>query len=71
MFDDWSKTHGGELASLNEFESTPEYLDFRAKARDNFINTYKGLVTVEAAPSSVNGAREELERRRKAKEGKQ
>jgi hypothetical protein len=65
MFEDWAKTHGGKLASFDEFEATPEYVNFREKAKNHFINTYKGLVTVEGTggESPQSKAQAELNRR--------
>jgi len=65
MFEDWAKSHGGKLASFDEFEATPEYVNFREKAKNHFINTYKGIVTVEgtSSESPQSKAQAELNRR--------
>jgi hypothetical protein len=64
MWGEWSKNHGGNTASFDEFERSPQYVQFRDKARDHFINTYRGLVVPDAATSPADRARAELERRR-------
>lgn len=69
MFKEWAATHGGKLASFDEFEGTPEYVKFRDDAKNRFINTYKGLVKPEGTTSGglspAERARQELENRKK------
>lgn len=66
MFKEWAKTHGGKMASFDEFEGTPEYVKFRDDAKNRFINTYKGLVKPEgAAMTPAERARQEIENRKK------
>jgi hypothetical protein len=65
MYDTWAKSHGGAMADFHEFESTPEYLKFRDDAKNNFIQTYKGLVKPDTGTSGSSKAQQELDKRKK------
>jgi len=66
MWGEWSGANGGALASFDEFERSPEYVAFRDKAKEHFINTYRGIVKEETL-SVADKAKAELEKRKAAK----
>lgn len=73
LWGEWKKTHGGKLASFDEFERSPEvdrldntYLQRMADKYPQYFKRTDKAVEEQDHPS--NKAAEELERRRKAKE---
>lgn len=44
MFAKWAPSHGGNMASLSQFEATPEYKQLKKDTEDKIASTYKTIV---------------------------
>lgn len=77
LFDQWKETHGGKLADFEKFETSPEYNALKEQTQKKIVAQLPKYLKLgndgleEKNPSkptsSENGARAELERRKKAK----
>ena len=77
LFDKWATTHGGKLADFQKFETSPEYNALKDQTQKRIVDQLPQYLKLgkdgleETNPSkstsSENGARAELERRKKAK----
>ena len=77
LFNKWAATHGGKLADFQKFETSPEYNALKDQTQKRIVDQLPQYLKLgkdgleETNPSkstsSENGARAELERRKKAK----
>lgn len=77
LFDEWKKTHGGKLADFEKFETSPEYNALKEQTQKKIVAQLPQYLKLgndgleeknpSKSTSSENGARAELERRKKAK----
>jgi hypothetical protein len=69
MWDTWKDSHGGKFADFNQFESSPEYIQFKDQAQQHFLNTYKGIIKPLGEEAGAHPAEKLVEKYRTKKNG--